>query len=68
MAEKLRDVIFRRTELGTAGNPGDACLKVCAEIMAAELGWDKERTHRELEEARAVFSKLNVSTMFTQEI
>jgi len=40
MAEKLRDVIFRRTELGTAGYPGDACFKICAEIMGTELGWD----------------------------
>ena len=56
MAQKLTDVIFRRTELGTVGYPGEACLRTCAAIMSKELDWDKVRTQRELEEARAVFS------------
>jgi len=43
MAQKLSDVIFRRTDLGSVGHPGDECLKTCASIMAAELGWDKTR-------------------------
>jgi glycerol-3-phosphate dehydrogenase len=56
MAHKLTDVIFRRTTLGVAGNPGDACLRICAAIMAQELGWDTTRTQREVEEVRGVFS------------
>ena len=55
MAEKLTDIVLRRTELGTAGNPGDKCLKTCAEIMAAELGWDRERMDKELEEVKKVY-------------
>ena len=55
MAQKLSDVIFRRTELGRAGNPGDDCLKTCAAIMAAEMGWDAVRIGQELEEVRGVF-------------
>jgi len=58
MAQKLSDVIFRRTELGTAYYPGDTCLKACAEIMAAELGWDDARTQKELEETNAVYASL----------
>ncbi len=58
MAQKLTDVIFRRTELGTAGYPGDACLKTCAEIMAAELGWNEQRTLNELGETRAAYFRL----------
>ncbi len=50
MALTLADVISRRTELGSAGNPGDECLRACAEIMGAELGWSKERTSREIKE------------------
>ena len=56
MAQKLTDVLFRRTELGTAGYPGDACLKTCAAIMARELGWDRQTVGRELEEAASVFA------------
>lgn len=59
MAQKLGDIIFRRTELGTAGYPGDACLRTCAQIVATELGWDKERTQKELEEVRSVFSMVD---------
>jgi glycerol-3-phosphate dehydrogenase len=56
MAQKLSDVVFRRAGLGTAGNPGDACLETCAAVMAKELGWDEVRTQRELKEVKAVFS------------
>ena len=56
MALRLSDVILRRTELGIVGNPGDCCLSTCAEIMAAELGWDTQRKEKELAETRALFS------------
>jgi hypothetical protein len=42
--------------LGIAGDPGEACLRTCAAIMAKELGWDAKRTQREVEEVRTVFS------------
>jgi glycerol-3-phosphate dehydrogenase len=58
MAQTLSDVIFRRTELGTAGHPGDACLSTCAALMAQELGWDARRTQKELEETRDVYASL----------
>lgn len=54
MAQKLSDVVFRRTGLGTIGNPGRESLVCCAGLMAAELGWNKERVQREIEE---VFSR-----------
>jgi glycerol-3-phosphate dehydrogenase len=56
MAHKLADVVFRRTNLGIAGDPGDARLRACAAVMAEELGWDVGRAQREVEEVRAVFS------------
>ncbi|HEX7049633.1 MAG TPA: glycerol-3-phosphate dehydrogenase/oxidase [Longimicrobiales bacterium] len=52
MARKLGDVVFRRTELGTARPPAPAAVAECARLMAAELGWDRDRTVREIEEAR----------------
>ena len=57
MAQTLADVVFRRTELGTAGYPGDACLQTCAGIMAAELRWNQEKTRHEIEEVRRTFEE-----------
>jgi glycerol-3-phosphate dehydrogenase len=50
MAQKLGDVILRRTELGTAGHPGGSAISACAQLMASELGWNENRTHNELRE------------------
>lgn len=57
MAQRLSDVVLRRTELGTAGHPGEACLITCAMICARELGWDKKRALREIEEAEMIFHR-----------
>ena len=50
MAQKLTDVVFRRTELGSAGYPGNKALNVCAQTMAAELGWSLSQIQQELQE------------------
>ncbi len=55
MAMKLADVVRRRTELGSSGNPGELALKTCARIMAAELNWDEQRVSAELAETRAIY-------------
>lgn len=55
MAQKMADVVFRRTELGTLGHPGEECLRECAAVMASELDWDERRTERELEDVKRVF-------------
>lgn len=55
MAQKLSDVVLRRTDLGTAVNPGEAALKEAARIMAAELGWDESRIKREIEEVKQIY-------------
>jgi glycerol-3-phosphate dehydrogenase len=49
MAQSLGDLVFRRTDLGTAGYPGRDSLEDCARLAAAELGWDDRRISRELE-------------------
>jgi glycerol-3-phosphate dehydrogenase len=56
MARTLADCVFTRTELGTAGHPGEAALAACADVAAAELGWNAERTRAELEDVRARFA------------
>lgn len=55
MSQTLADVVFRRTELGSAGHPGDDLLTVCADVMAHELGWDETRKQREVEAVNARF-------------
>jgi glycerol-3-phosphate dehydrogenase len=58
MAVKLQDVIFRRTELGTGENPGRPAIEKCAELMAVELGWNRQKTEKEISEVLYVFSNL----------
>jgi glycerol-3-phosphate dehydrogenase len=55
MAQKLADVVFRRTGSGITGSPGEACLRSCATVMAEELGWDDMRVQKEVEEVSALF-------------
>jgi glycerol-3-phosphate dehydrogenase len=55
MAVRLEDVVFGRTDLGTAGHPGAEALEGAADLMAAELGWDQSRRREELERTLAAF-------------
>ncbi len=55
MARTLSDCVFRRTDLGTAGDPGETALAECAALAAVELGWSEARTCSELAEVRAHF-------------
>ena len=55
MAGTLADCVFSRTELGTAGDPGEDALASCAEIAARELGWGSDRTEAELAAVRSRF-------------
>jgi glycerol-3-phosphate dehydrogenase len=50
MAVRLSDVVFRRTALAAAGHPGAAALGEACRILGAELGWDRGRRARELDE------------------
>jgi glycerol-3-phosphate dehydrogenase len=56
MAQKLSDVVFRRTELGTAGHPGEEALRTCAVLMAAEMGWSPQRVNQELAEVCGAYA------------
>lgn len=52
MALTLADAVFRRTDLCTMGNPGDAALQSAAQIMAECCGWTEERRVAELDDVR----------------
>ncbi|MFW9930258.1 MAG: FAD-dependent oxidoreductase [Candidatus Thorarchaeota archaeon] len=57
MAQKLSDVIFRRTDVGTGANPGKNVIRECADLMAKELNWDNERKGKEIIEISNTYSK-----------
>lgn len=56
MAQKLTNVILRRTELGSAGKPPSDCIQNCAQIMANELAWDQEQIRQEIEEVGVYYA------------
>lgn len=47
-AVRLEDVVFRRTPLGSAGDPGGTAIDQAATIMARECGWSSERQTEEV--------------------
>jgi glycerol-3-phosphate dehydrogenase len=55
MACKLTDIVFRRTDLGSAGHPGADTLQLCADVMSAEMRWGSRRTRDELDETASAF-------------
>ena len=55
MAQKLSDVILRRTDLGSAGHPGKDAVQACAYLMAKELGWDAKRIKEEIATVDAIY-------------
>ncbi len=55
MAHRLADVVFRRTDLGTGGHPGEGAVTECATIVAEELGWSADRTREEIAAVSARF-------------
>ena len=55
MAVKLSDVVFRRTGLGTLGDPGVECLEQCAEIMGKRLGWSEATMIEEIQQTQTRF-------------
>jgi glycerol-3-phosphate dehydrogenase len=52
MVYNLKDILFRRTGLGTLGDPGEGVLAKAGEMAAKELGWTDERLAAELDDAR----------------
>ena len=56
MARTLRDVLLRRTGIGTLGDPGDGVLDAVSRVAARELGWDEPRQEAELADARAALT------------
>ncbi|WP_413160948.1 glycerol-3-phosphate dehydrogenase/oxidase [Capilliphycus salinus ALCB114379] len=50
MAQTLSDVVFRRTELGSAGELEQSSVQLCAETMANLLNWSQTKLQQELQQ------------------
>jgi len=55
MAQQLADFVFRRSEIGAAGYPGEADLKACADEMGIELKWSEQKIQEELKNTQTRF-------------
>jgi glycerol-3-phosphate dehydrogenase len=55
MANKLSDVVLRRTQLGTAGRPSESDLKNVSILMAQELGWNERKRKSEISHVRSYY-------------
>jgi glycerol-3-phosphate dehydrogenase len=56
MARTLRDILLRRTGIGTLGYPGDAVMKKAARIAAKELKWSEGRIRKEIADIKQILS------------
>jgi len=56
MALHLDDVVFRRTDLGTAAGLGPADLEAGVKLMGHESGWGADRQRREIDATLASLS------------
>ena len=55
MVVHLADVVWRRTELGSGGNPGEPVLRAVADLLAKELGWSEQREREEIEQTQRIY-------------
>jgi glycerol-3-phosphate dehydrogenase len=47
MAVHMSDIVFRRTNLGTAGHPGELALQSLQDFLHQHCGWDRRRIDEE---------------------
>ncbi|MBT8439201.1 MAG: FAD-dependent oxidoreductase, partial [Gammaproteobacteria bacterium] len=55
MAFTLADVVFRRTDLATGGNPGDDVLRDSAEFIAQYTGWEEHEINQQINDVQCRF-------------
>lgn len=57
MVQTLADIVFRRTELGTGGYPGEAALEEVSSFMQQALGWSAAQVAEERRQVDAQFER-----------
>ncbi len=55
MAITLKDIFFRRTGMGSLGNPGNEIIDTVARIASSELGWTADKYAQEVESLKHFF-------------
>ncbi len=55
MARSLKDILLRRTGIGTLGDPGTAVIKQVAKIAGKELQWTSRQMQKEIDHVRKFF-------------
>jgi glycerol-3-phosphate dehydrogenase len=71
MAQKLSDVVLRRTDRGTAGLPPDSDLRTMSLLLSNELGWPVTKAQSEIDELKKTYppflrSKSSISNSVRQ--
>jgi glycerol-3-phosphate dehydrogenase len=59
MAFTLSDVIFRRSNIGSAEEPEEKVLAAIADVMARELDWSEDDKHEQISRVRQFFTPLS---------
>ncbi|MHC1733633.1 MAG: glycerol-3-phosphate dehydrogenase/oxidase [Bacteroidales bacterium] len=54
-AKTLTDIMFRRTGIGTLGNPGNAVIDKIASLTAGMMGWSEKRKEEEIASLKKVY-------------
>lgn len=57
MAKTLTDIVLRRTELGSGGDPGEDAVCQAAKIASDEFGWDREETAEQVRSVRQILHR-----------
>jgi glycerol-3-phosphate dehydrogenase len=68
MVQKLSDIVFRRTELGTGGHPGEAALADVSTFMQRALGWSARHLADERHHVDAQFERFLTATEPTRQV
>ena len=54
-AKTLRDIMLRRTGIGTLGNPGKTVIEKIASLAAGMMGWSEKRKEEEISSLMKVY-------------
>jgi glycerol-3-phosphate dehydrogenase len=57
MAQRMTDIVFRRTELGAAGHPGPSVLDPLQEFLSRQCQWTKKRAAEERAATESCFKR-----------
>jgi glycerol-3-phosphate dehydrogenase len=57
MPQTLGDIVFRRTELGAAGHPGNEAIALCCQVMGDALQWTAQKRQAEIDAVQTHFAR-----------